>query len=325
MPATETFLNEITLDQRLQFRQGKGPMGCDPDTIKHYAELMKEGTQFPPLLCVELTQQFEDHAAGTVLLVGGFTRYYAALGAGFQEYDTIIKTGTWNEAKILAYKENSEHGKARTQAEMRAVIRDIHIAYPDMSQRKVAEMAGVSHETVRKYIAELNPKPESEDLIKTPKPDTKTPKESPQAKLEDAPPFQLPESEDDPFADDDEDFVRVDDADDTMPDIDPWEGIKRDIQEIAGIQETCKRLVAQVKRGKNERDGFRAVEFGTIEAKCNEIMRSLLLTMPAYRMRDGLDHEDNHTAEKASKGHGWLTRNEYEKLAEKNKPLFEEL
>lgn len=178
-------LSDLARDERLRFRD---LMHEASGTAQKYAEAMLEyggWGEFPPATVVELTEPFEwseevphprfpregkvvrrTYPAGTLVLVGGFTRTAAMASAKESEdapasFDPRVPcrivSGTWGDALRLAWLENSRHGRARSSDETAAVLRSIH-ANPDHAtagEREVAKLAGVSRATVNRFRAKL--------------------------------------------------------------------------------------------------------------------------------------------------------------------------
>lgn len=140
---------------------------------ERYAEAMRDYDgwgEFPPITCVELTEQhkfrvedvqvrgksnagWKTYPAGSLILVGGFTRTEAATLAGVMEAPATVHTGNWDLALRLAWQENSLHGKPRTSDEIKQVLQSIHQIpeYAALGERDVAGLARCSRATVGRF------------------------------------------------------------------------------------------------------------------------------------------------------------------------------
>lgn len=166
-------IEKLIRDERLRFRVPHSHVGPDAEehTIERYREAFADyggWGLFPPITVVELTQPHEfdpvqserdqrvgvkrkrgKYAAGSQVLVGGFTRCMAATLAGVLEANANVVSGTWEDAVKIAWSENARHdGRKRTSEELRDVIRSIEAAHPDLSERDVAILAGCNRSAV---------------------------------------------------------------------------------------------------------------------------------------------------------------------------------
>lgn len=167
-------VDELIRDERLRYRSAFFSLAGDAE---RYAEAMRDYDgwgEFPPVTCVELNKEckfrveevavrgkssagWKTYPAGSIILVGGFTRTEAATLAGLMEIPATIHTGDWDLALRLAWAENSNHGKARTSDEIRQVLQSIHQLpeYAQLGERDVAKLAGCSRATVNRFRASL--------------------------------------------------------------------------------------------------------------------------------------------------------------------------
>jgi hypothetical protein len=200
-------LEVLTRDVKLRYRDGLHPTY---GKAQRYAEDMLEyggWGEFPKALAVELTAphrwteevphpRFPDRAkvaqreypAGTLVLVGGFTRCEAMASAKESDgkptpFDPrvpcLIVSGTWDDARQLAWKENSRHGQGRSSEETAAVLADIH-ADPEcaaLGEREVAALAGCSRATVNRWRAKQ--RQDAARLSETPPPKVNPVEETP--------------------------------------------------------------------------------------------------------------------------------------------------
>jgi hypothetical protein len=124
--------------------------GVNAATVKEYAEAMKGGTVFPPVVV------FRD-SKGTCVLADGFHRCGAAELAGLVEIAADVREGGRREALLHAASANVAHGLRRTGADKRRSVELVLGAYPKRSDRWVAEQCGVGHQlvgTVRRKVDE---------------------------------------------------------------------------------------------------------------------------------------------------------------------------
>ena len=150
-------LNEIRLDGGTQSRAR-----MSEGTIREYADALKEGAKFPPVVVFNDGKQY--------WLADGFNRYYAHKSIGRDNIDIDIKSGTQLDAKMYACGANSTHGQRRTTADKRHAIL-MMLNEPELkgsSEREIARICGVSHtlvQTVKKSLAIMPP----EEVKKPPK------------------------------------------------------------------------------------------------------------------------------------------------------------
>lgn len=87
----------IARDYNIHSRKGN-----DPDLVSRYAEAMKKGAKFPPVLAVS------DN--GKNWLVDGFHRLEAAESIGLDQFDVDLCDGDYKTALSLACRVNATHG-----------------------------------------------------------------------------------------------------------------------------------------------------------------------------------------------------------------------
>lgn len=115
----------------------------DQDMVAEYAELMRDGIKFPPVIV------FFD--GSNYWLVDGFHRYFATKSNGFVSIEAEVKEGTQRDAQLQSMTANSkQHGKPATAKDKRrSIIRMLKDAeWSKWSNTKIAEWIGVSHVTV---------------------------------------------------------------------------------------------------------------------------------------------------------------------------------
>jgi ParB-like chromosome segregation protein Spo0J len=136
-------LQDIIVSQDLQSRDS-----IDEQVVKQYAESIKEGAKFPPVIL------FDD--GSNHYLVDGFHRYFAYLMLGVEETESIVHKGTLRQAELFSWGVNDKHGQPRSNATKRfLVLRALDdLEFSDKSAREIAELVHLSHTYVNKVIAE---------------------------------------------------------------------------------------------------------------------------------------------------------------------------
>ena len=113
------------------------------ETVAEYAQAFTAGASFPPVVV------FFDGA--NYWLADGFHRYFGARDAGESAIDAEIITGTQRDAVLYSLKANATHGLRRTNADKRKAVETLlkDAEWATWSDRKIAEVCGVSHELAR--------------------------------------------------------------------------------------------------------------------------------------------------------------------------------
>jgi ParB-like chromosome segregation protein Spo0J len=148
---------DLTRDPELACRAA----GVDSETVESYAEAMRAGASFPPVVV------FRD-PKGVLWLADGFHRAAASSLAGLAELPADVREGGRKDALLHAAGANQAHGLRRTHADKRRAIELVLAAYPKWSDRKVAEACGVHNETVgavRKRVTDSVTPPEGEQEL----------------------------------------------------------------------------------------------------------------------------------------------------------------
>ena len=117
----------------------------DAETVEDYAEAMREGVVFPPIVVFR--------CGGSLLLADGFHRVDAALACGFQDIKAEVHVGNRLDAIKYALGANRAHGLRYNNADKRKAVRLAIAEFPDLSLRDTASLIGVSQEFVRKLKA----------------------------------------------------------------------------------------------------------------------------------------------------------------------------
>jgi transposase-like protein len=144
-------LSQIRLDGGTQPRAA-----LRTDVIEEYAELMKAGTRFDPVIV---------YFDGTdYWLADGYHRVAAARRAyPDQPIEAEVHEGTLAEAQWYSYGANRTHGLRRTNEDKERAVRNAlqHRNALGLSNVQIAEHCGVSEFLIRKYRREQELEPSS--------------------------------------------------------------------------------------------------------------------------------------------------------------------
>jgi len=137
-------VRDITRDLRLQPRAT-----IDPTLVGEYAEAMRDGAVFPPVLV------FFDGKVRR--LVDGFHRCEAALVAFGEraEIEAEERSGTYEDAFVYSLSANSTHGARRTNADIKRSVERALAMWPHRTDRQIAEICRVAHPTVMAHRARM--------------------------------------------------------------------------------------------------------------------------------------------------------------------------
>lgn len=127
-------LKDVVVDQKYQSRTE-----LDRDLVQSYADLMRDGVQFPPIKIINVDSQY--------ILVCGFHRFHAAEAIGEYEIEAEVTSGTWRDVQLLKWQSNATHGKPLTRLEKRTLALEM-LADEECvkwSDRKIGKHIGVSH------------------------------------------------------------------------------------------------------------------------------------------------------------------------------------
>ncbi len=112
----------------------------DETTVAEYAEAMKRGDKFPPVVVFESDGEF--------ILADGFHRVKAARKARLKSILSEIRIGSRQDALKFALEANHRHGLRRTNADKRKAVELALTEFGNLSDHLVSEMCGVSVPTV---------------------------------------------------------------------------------------------------------------------------------------------------------------------------------
>lgn len=144
-------LAKLTRDPELQCRA----KGTNKATVADYAEAMREGAAFPPIVV------FRD-PKGPLLLADGWHRVEAAEQAGLLELPADIREGGRKEALLFGAGSNASHGLRRSNLDKRRAVELVLAACPRWSDRRIAEACGVGNKFVGDVRREVCPEHSSE-------------------------------------------------------------------------------------------------------------------------------------------------------------------
>lgn len=132
-------LADIKIDADLQCRAN----GISTRTVNEYAEAMRNGASFPPVVV------FKD-AKSLLWLADGFQRC-AARALAFPDAPEILvdlREGSRKDALIFAAGSNSEHGLRRSNADKKRSVTLMLAAFPKWSDWRISEACGVGNKFV---------------------------------------------------------------------------------------------------------------------------------------------------------------------------------
>lgn len=135
-------LSTISRDTTTQCRAS-----IDMDTVADYAELFSDGVRFPDVIL------FGDENKSWI--GDGWHRIYAATKADFESINADLRPGGRVDALKYALGANISHGKRRTNADKRRCVEIALREFPNLSNRAIAEMCGVSNVSVKNIRDEL--------------------------------------------------------------------------------------------------------------------------------------------------------------------------
>lgn len=131
----EIALDTVRLDGGTQVR-----MEISEALVTEYAERMREGAQFPPIVV------FSDGVQ--VWLADGFHRVRAARQVGLSTLAAEIRIGTSADALWYALGANGAHGQRLTGADRKHAIQLALVAFPQWTGSEIARQIGCSHQWV---------------------------------------------------------------------------------------------------------------------------------------------------------------------------------
>jgi len=129
------------------------------DKVKEYAELMKHGTVFPPIVVY--------HDGTDYWLSSGFHRFFAQKMLDNTAIDCDVRQGTLEDARLFARKDNN-HGIPLTKAELKANAMWFftHPVYGKWSATQIAAEMQHPYSTIARWRNEMDQKPEQVTTIR---------------------------------------------------------------------------------------------------------------------------------------------------------------
>jgi hypothetical protein len=130
-------LDKICIDECVQARAK-----IVPKVVDEYAEAMREGDEFPPLVVFQ--------EGDSCILADGFTRHAAAKRAERTSIDCEVRAGGLRDAMLFAAGANATHGRPRSTADKRRAV--LKLLNDDewciWSDREIARHCHVGHQLV---------------------------------------------------------------------------------------------------------------------------------------------------------------------------------
>jgi hypothetical protein len=140
-------LSAIRLDERTQPRAT-----LVTDCVAEYAEDMKRGCKFPPLVV------FED-SEGVFWLADGFHRYHAAIEAKWETIQCEVHKGELRDGILHSCGVNAVHGLRRSNKDKRRVVRRLldNEEWSHWTDSEIARRCKVGHDLVARLRAQSKP------------------------------------------------------------------------------------------------------------------------------------------------------------------------
>lgn len=137
-------INRIAVKDEIQQR-----IGLNEDCTNEYAEEIRNGANFPPLIVYDDGEK--------LLLADGFHRLAANLQAGVETVEATIYKGTEREATLHAVAANAAHGLRRTNADKKVAVTTLlkDEEWGKWSDGQIAKNCRVSQPFVSKIRNEL--------------------------------------------------------------------------------------------------------------------------------------------------------------------------
>lgn len=144
-------IKDIVIDAGTQQRER-----INESIVAEYAEAIKCGTKFPPIVVFSDTVNF--------YLSDGFHRVGAHEAAGIDEIEADIHNGNLDDATLFSYGCNKSHGLRMSQADKRKAVLGMiqHRKWGLWTNRDIAKHIGVSHTYVNKLRDQLESEQENE-------------------------------------------------------------------------------------------------------------------------------------------------------------------
>jgi len=146
-------VKEISLSRIVARQQVQARVAMSEETIEEYAEAMRNGDRFPPVIV------FSDDDGGSYWLADGFHRYHAAKQiANKWALPAEIREGGKREAILFAVGANASHGLRRSREDKRnSVLKLLNDRkWSQWSDREIARRCQVSPDTVNRIRRSLS-------------------------------------------------------------------------------------------------------------------------------------------------------------------------
>lgn len=135
-------MKQIDIKKIIEQRGVQPRDAIESSAIKDYAEAMREGAKFPPIVVFDLNDDY-------YLLAHGFHRYRAAISAGLLTIAAEVKKGDIHDAILFAVGANREQGKIGVRFSNADKRRSVEMLLGDerwreWSDRRIAQAVGVS-------------------------------------------------------------------------------------------------------------------------------------------------------------------------------------
>jgi hypothetical protein len=131
----EIELKKITRSEDIQIRAN-----LSKEVFSAYAESMLAGEDFPPVTVFQHGDEF--------VLADGFHRFMAAECSGHAAIQAEVRNGDRVEALKFALQANTRHGLRRSNADKRRAVSLALTAFPNLSDRGIAELCAVTADLV---------------------------------------------------------------------------------------------------------------------------------------------------------------------------------
>lgn len=124
-------------------------LAVNPDIVKEYARLMRDGIELEPLSVVYDGENY--------WLADGFHRIHAARRVGIKALNVVLQFGTLRDAILFSCGANAKHGLRRTNMDKRKAVETLlrDKEWSHWSNTEIARWCGVSRPTVAKYRLEF--------------------------------------------------------------------------------------------------------------------------------------------------------------------------
>lgn len=129
----------------------------DQDVVKNYAEAMREGDQFPPVIVY--------HDGSDYWLADGFHRYFAVKNNATTTIEAEVRTGTLRDAILFSFSANdpTKRGLSPTAEDLRNMVRNMLLdeEWSKWTNAEIARHVGVSKMTVGRIKASMTEQPKA--------------------------------------------------------------------------------------------------------------------------------------------------------------------